>query len=74
MWSSLPKAQDCLVTQCYSPWDDTPTNATVAVTTGGVSLQLCTARARSVYGNKKESILTPLDPPLDNIFKQMVIR
>jgi hypothetical protein len=48
MWSLLPKTQRCVVTLSYIPCDDTPNAATVAVTTGGVSLRPCTAR-----GSKK---------------------
>ncbi len=43
MWRALPKTQKCVVT-CYSPCDTTSTAATVAVTTGGVSLQPWTTR------------------------------
>jgi hypothetical protein len=46
MWSALPRTQECIVTLCYSPCDDTPTAATEAVTTGGVSLWPGTARGR----------------------------
>jgi hypothetical protein len=74
MWSALPQTQNCVMTVCYSTWDDTLIDAIVAVTTCGVSLRPGTARGSSEYGNNKESILTPLDPPLDNIFKQMVIQ
>jgi hypothetical protein len=44
MWSALPKTQKCDVTLSYSPCEDTPTAATIAVTTGGVSLRPRTAR------------------------------
>jgi hypothetical protein len=38
MWSALPKMQRHVVTLCYSPCEDTPTAATVALMTGGVLL------------------------------------
>jgi len=41
MWSPLPKAQRHIMPLRYSPYDDTPTAATVAVTTCGVSLLSC---------------------------------
>jgi hypothetical protein len=44
MLSAVPKTHKCVVTLYYSPCDDTPTAATVAVTTGGVSLRAFTAR------------------------------
>jgi hypothetical protein len=44
MWSALPKTQKCVVT-----YDNTPTAATVAVTTGKVSLRPCTVRGTNFY-------------------------
>jgi hypothetical protein len=41
---AIPKTQKCVVTLSYSPCDDTPTAATVAVTTDGVSIWPCTPR------------------------------
>jgi hypothetical protein len=41
MWSALPKIQRRVKTLRYSSCDDTPTAATIAVTTGGVSLLIC---------------------------------
>jgi hypothetical protein len=41
MWSPLPKTQWRIMILRYSPYDDTPTAATVAVTTCGVSLLSC---------------------------------
>jgi hypothetical protein len=41
MRSALPKTQKCFVTLRYSPCDNTPTAATVAVTASGVSLFIC---------------------------------
>jgi hypothetical protein len=40
MWSALPKTQRRVKLR-YSPRDDTPTAATLAVTTGRVSLIIC---------------------------------
>jgi hypothetical protein len=42
MWSVLPKTQRPVVTLRYSPCDDTPTAAPVALATGGVSLVFAT--------------------------------
>jgi hypothetical protein len=36
MWSALPKTQRRIVYLSYSPCDDTPTAATVSLTTYGV--------------------------------------
>jgi hypothetical protein len=41
MWRALQNSQRRVVTLRYSPCDDTPTAATVAITTGGVSLLIC---------------------------------
>ncbi len=38
---AIPKTQRPFVALCYSPCDDTPTAATVALTAGGVSLPIC---------------------------------
>ncbi len=38
LWSVLPKTQRHAMTLLYSPCDDSPTAAIVAVTPGGVSL------------------------------------
>jgi hypothetical protein len=38
MWSALPKTQRSVLNSRYSPRDYAPTAATVAITTGGVSL------------------------------------
>ncbi len=52
MWSALPTTQKCIGTLCYSPYDDTPTAATVAVTTNGLSLYGRVPQWRSYWKKK----------------------
>ncbi len=48
MWSVLPETQKRVITLCYDPCNANPTAGTVAVTTGGVSLRLCTVTGSKV--------------------------
>jgi hypothetical protein len=64
MWSALPKTQDCVVTVCYSTWDDTLIDAIVAVTKCGVSLYGRVSQGGVVYMEKIKNRLLPLLTPL----------